>query len=188
MLILSRRRAEKVLFPELGITIEVVRVLNRTVRLGIDAPADIRVIRSELQPTLGLDADDSSSNPKAARPPQNATHRMPEMQKCLDESTLAIRLAQNQIRQRLNDNAEDALEHALASLQKLQANVDGKTGLQSSTNSVQESRSHYRTHACATTLATADCHSVATDDSHEPWSWSPQVDFVGTSGGIKLVD
>ncbi len=49
MLVLSRRESEKVLFPELGITLEIVRIKGNIVRVGIDAPRSIRVIRGELQ-------------------------------------------------------------------------------------------------------------------------------------------
>lgn len=51
MLILSRREAEKVLFPGLGISVEITRVQGRSVRLGIQAPDEIRIIRGELEAT-----------------------------------------------------------------------------------------------------------------------------------------
>ncbi len=52
MLILSRREAEKVLFPGLGISVEITRVQGRSVRLGIQAPDEIRIIRGILTPKL----------------------------------------------------------------------------------------------------------------------------------------
>jgi len=48
MLILSRRKAQKVLFPGLDISVEVLGFNGKQVRLGIDAPPEIRVIRDEL--------------------------------------------------------------------------------------------------------------------------------------------
>jgi carbon storage regulator CsrA len=48
MLVLSRRENQKVLFPNLGITVEIVGVKGRNVRLGIDAPPEIRILRAEL--------------------------------------------------------------------------------------------------------------------------------------------
>ena len=47
MLVLSRRESEKILFPSLGISIEVVKVQGRKTRLGINAPANIPVLRHE---------------------------------------------------------------------------------------------------------------------------------------------
>lgn len=48
MLVLSRNEMEKVLFPTLGISVEVLRIRGRTARLGIDAPSEIPVLRHEL--------------------------------------------------------------------------------------------------------------------------------------------
>lgn len=49
MLVLSRRPDEKILFPNLGVTIQVLRVQGNVVRLGIDAPPELRILREELQ-------------------------------------------------------------------------------------------------------------------------------------------
>ena len=48
MLVLSRRLQEKIVLPGLGVTIEVVAVQPGVVRLGIDAPPDVTILRSEL--------------------------------------------------------------------------------------------------------------------------------------------
>ena len=48
MLVLSRREDEKILFPELGITVKVIKTKGNQVRLGISAPESIKVLRGEL--------------------------------------------------------------------------------------------------------------------------------------------
>lgn len=48
MLVLSRRTNESVEFPELGITVEVIRLKGNTVQLGIKAPDSVRILRGEL--------------------------------------------------------------------------------------------------------------------------------------------
>ena len=48
MLVLTRRESEKVLFPTLGISVELMRIQGNKARLGINAPKDIPVIRHEL--------------------------------------------------------------------------------------------------------------------------------------------
>jgi carbon storage regulator CsrA len=48
VLVLTRRRDEKVLFPDLGITVQVLEIRRGTVRLGIVAPPGIRVLRAEV--------------------------------------------------------------------------------------------------------------------------------------------
>ena len=53
MLVLSRKVNETVEFPELGITVEVVRVKGNAVRLGIKAPNSIRILRGELVEIVG---------------------------------------------------------------------------------------------------------------------------------------
>lgn len=48
MLVLSRRADEKVVFPGLGISVHILRSTSSTVRLGIDAPREVAVLRGEL--------------------------------------------------------------------------------------------------------------------------------------------
>ena len=49
MLVLSRRESERIRLGD-KIVVTVVRVAGDRVRLGIEAPADIRVVRAELEP------------------------------------------------------------------------------------------------------------------------------------------
>ena len=48
MLVLSRRTSETLVFPGLETTIQVVAIKKGVVRLGIDAPAHVRVLRGEI--------------------------------------------------------------------------------------------------------------------------------------------
>ena len=48
MLVLTRRPNESVLLLGLGITVVVLEVRGKSVRLGIEAPPSVRVLRSEL--------------------------------------------------------------------------------------------------------------------------------------------
>jgi carbon storage regulator CsrA len=48
MLVLTARRREKVFFPDLHTAIEVLSIQTGTVRLGIAAPPDVRVLRQGL--------------------------------------------------------------------------------------------------------------------------------------------
>ena len=49
MLVVSRRPYQKLLFPDLNIAVQVVRVNGNSVRLGIEAPPEITILREELQ-------------------------------------------------------------------------------------------------------------------------------------------
>lgn len=48
MLVLSRKTDDAVVFPGLGITINLLKVDSRVARLGIEAPPHIRIMRKEL--------------------------------------------------------------------------------------------------------------------------------------------
>ena len=48
MLVLARKENERIIFPDLGITLEVLQVKRSRVRLGISAPPEVSVIRGEL--------------------------------------------------------------------------------------------------------------------------------------------
>ncbi len=48
MLVLSRGEGDSVSVPEVGLAIRVLRIQGNRIRLGIDAPDDVRVVRTEL--------------------------------------------------------------------------------------------------------------------------------------------
>ena len=167
MLILSRREAEKVLFPGLGISVEITRVQGRSVRLGIQAPDEIRIIRGELKETADLKVRKrrkTQSEFSAASPPA--------IQKCLDAANLAIHLAQNQLRQNLNERAEDALNHALECLKALQdaAGTTEKPNLTST--SVSEAQSNYLVSRKKMAL-------IVNDVDHSPEHLISQLSLLG---------
>jgi carbon storage regulator len=55
MLVLSRKVGEKLIIGD-NITVVVSRVAGNRVTLGIEAPADVRIVRGELQLELGENA------------------------------------------------------------------------------------------------------------------------------------
>lgn len=48
MLVLSRREDDKILFPNLGVTVQILKVAGNKVRVGVQAPDDVKVLRHEL--------------------------------------------------------------------------------------------------------------------------------------------
>jgi carbon storage regulator len=48
MLVFSRGRQQTIVFPSLGISIEVLRIAGNKVRIGIDAPQRLPVHRGEV--------------------------------------------------------------------------------------------------------------------------------------------
>ena len=57
MLVLSRGRNDKVVFPTLGISVEILRVAGNKVRLGIDAPHEIPVHRHEVSERMDANGE-----------------------------------------------------------------------------------------------------------------------------------
>src|SRR5262245_62746570 len=60
MLVLSRGRNDKVVFPTLGISVEILRVAGNKVRLGIDAPHEIPVHRHEVSERMAANGESES--------------------------------------------------------------------------------------------------------------------------------
>ena len=67
MLVLSRKLGEKVVIGG-GITVTVLDVIGGRIRLGIDAPDDVRILRGELaswmEPDAGQPEPDAVVRPK----------------------------------------------------------------------------------------------------------------------------
>ncbi len=73
MLVLTRKYQEKIRIGE-NITITVLRMKGKAVRLGIEAPADVPVVRGELAFEVGTEADVEAENEEAE---QEATDEFP---------------------------------------------------------------------------------------------------------------
>ena len=152
MLVLSRRETQKVLFPGLGISIEVARVQGKTVRLGIDAPDEIHIIRSELAELEPIRLESRpSENGRTSEGVTAAADADRIARKNLDAAKLAIRLAQNQLHQRLNGHAEVALSQALDCLEKLESAISLDSKPQSLT--VHEAHTGYRVNSRPASLS-----------------------------------
>ena len=74
MLVLTRKLQEKITIAG-NITVTVLRVKGQTVRIGIEAPREIRVVRGELPPeavAAEADAEESESHAEADAPGDEA--------------------------------------------------------------------------------------------------------------------
>ena len=48
MLVLSRKAGEQIVVPEYGVSVTVIAVQGKTIRLGISAPPEVPILRSEI--------------------------------------------------------------------------------------------------------------------------------------------
>src|SRR5262245_56565662 len=71
MLVLSRRLSEKILFPGIQAAVQVVAIKPGVVRLGIQAPPEVLVMREEV---LGR----AASSGATATPPVQASLHLPQ--------------------------------------------------------------------------------------------------------------
>ncbi len=100
MLVLSRRTNEKIVFPTLDATIQVVSIQGGTVRLGIEAPPHVPVRRAEL-------LDRGPAQQRAAHPSiQQVLHQLNNR---LNSSTIALALLRRQLDLGLSRQMESTL-------------------------------------------------------------------------------
>jgi len=93
MLVLARRPGQKIVFPGLGISIEVLQSKGAVIRLGIEAPVDIEVHRQELVEKAGIDAMAGKSH-SVSDAEREHRHRL---NNTLNALTLKLQLLQRQI-------------------------------------------------------------------------------------------
>lgn len=115
MLVLSRGRNDKVVFPTLGITVEVLRVEGRNVRLGIDAPKAVPILREEIahQAELGGLVGNQSEN-------GGLTHAMRNR---LQKATLGLRMLQRMLDAGNASDAEPTIFKIFTELKEIEDNL-----------------------------------------------------------------
>lgn len=106
MLVLSRRQGERILFPDLDISVEVSSVKGPSVRLGIEAPREVTIIREEIA---------ADANPSAA----TKSRKHHDLRGRLNTLAMALHVAEKQMKAGLTADAESTLHEAQVVLEKL---------------------------------------------------------------------
>jgi carbon storage regulator CsrA len=134
MLVLTRRENERVVLPTINTSIQVVRITGSTVRLGIDAPANVPVFREELlregegvaRPAGNGNRSGSAPSPNAPVnlqqvPVQGADSLVKDYEKLLDCLALAFDLAETHLARGRIDEARETLDRARGHIRRVLA-------------------------------------------------------------------
>jgi len=119
MLVVTRRPNEKITFPALGITVHVLDVANHRARVGIEAPPEVKVFRSEVCPASAC-LPDPAQGYKAHHARANA----------ISKATLAVHLAKKQCEAGRLADADATLETALHALEALGSTAPSRPAAQ----------------------------------------------------------
>jgi len=123
MLVLTRRQNDKIVFPNLGISVEVLRVSGNAVRVGVKAPSDVTILRHEVaerqQKLLGQEA------PPVERPAPRPLERKLShaLRNRLNAATLGLHLLHRKLEQGEIDDADSAIMKIFKELQSLEQEV-----------------------------------------------------------------
>jgi carbon storage regulator CsrA len=109
MLVLSRRLNERIVFPGTNISVRVVAIKQGTVRLGIDAPPAVTILREEV-PDRAVEWGPAATHPTspAAAPELRKINRL--LRNRLKAGSADLRLLRRQIRAGLLQDAEETLD------------------------------------------------------------------------------
>lgn len=136
MLVLSRKENESIVFPKLGISVQVTRLGGRVVKLGIEAPEDVRVYRGELVDEIqqnqgGGDGSSRESkvdaNPQAAvaqTQPDSMQQARHALRNRLNSALLGLQVLQSQIERGKVDDMEGTLFQIFQRLTDLNTDID----------------------------------------------------------------
>ena len=123
MLVLSRRLDEKVLFPSINTAVQVVSIKGGTVRLGIEAPPEVTILRAELQ-------DRTAERGATTRLPEPAGSRLRGLRHLLRNrlniTTVGLGLLRQQARAGLSDEMERTIAKIEEEMQTLQQRLESE--------------------------------------------------------------
>lgn len=117
MLALSRSLGERIVLPSLNISIEVLQIKGRHVRIGISAPQDVGIFREEIAPP----PDQLAERLRVSTEGLSLTHAQRNQ---LNTAVLAFHVAAKQLQQGMVDSAEKTLLAGVRILEELDKSAE----------------------------------------------------------------
>jgi len=113
MLVLSRKEDQKIAFPALGITVQVLGVRGANVKLGVDAPLEVHVMRGEL-----VDDCENAIAPRSRviSLPKEMRH---ELRNELNSISIALQLFKQEKSAGLHEDAEKTFDRLVEKMQQI---------------------------------------------------------------------
>lgn len=102
MLVVSRKEREKIVFPTIGASVELLFLKGKVARLGIDAPRDLPILRGEL-----VDENTPKYDRDAAQAAQQRDHALRNE---LNIAAIGLALLRKQLQACQQDAADKTLE------------------------------------------------------------------------------
>jgi two-component system, OmpR family, response regulator len=121
MLVLSRKLNERIVFPGIDATVQVLAVKPGTVRLGIEAPQDVSILREEVH---------QKSRRGAPAPPPGPTplRRLNQLVRTrLQIAAVGTSVLRRQLEMGLTDDATETLDQIEREIQALQERIEAET-------------------------------------------------------------
>jgi two-component system, OmpR family, response regulator len=124
MLVLSRGRNDKVVFPTLGISVEILRVAGNKVRLGIEAPHEIPVHRHEVSERM--EANGEAETLRFPTPTQSLAAKLNHATRNrLNAAALGLHLLHRKIEVGDLNDAESTIFKIFSELKAIENQLDG---------------------------------------------------------------
>jgi carbon storage regulator CsrA len=102
MLVVSRKEREKIVFPTIGASVELLQIKGNVARIGIDAPRELPILRGEL-----VDEQTPQYDPEAAQAARDREHAIRNE---LNIAALGLGLLRKQLQAGQADAADRTLE------------------------------------------------------------------------------
>jgi carbon storage regulator CsrA len=145
MLVLSRGRNDKVVFPTLGISVEILRVAGNKVRLGIDAPQEIPVHRHELAERIEAGRGDDAQTLKFPAAQPSAQSRLDHaMRNRLNTAALGLHLLHKKLENGDLTDSESTIFKIFNELKAIETALESPTSAKPEKQPEKQPEAHRR--------------------------------------------